>query len=105
VLPIRLKRACFAATQRSLGCHVASAESKSGPGVEPKNIERLFEPFYTTKPDGMGMGLSICRSIVEEHGGRLSATPGRPCGLAMQISLPAILRVGALENIASAAFS
>jgi C4-dicarboxylate-specific signal transduction histidine kinase len=61
----------------------------SGVGVEPKNIERIFEPFYTTKSDGMGMGLSICRSIIEEHGGRLFATPGRICGLAIEISLPA----------------
>jgi signal transduction histidine kinase len=61
----------------------------SGVGVEPNNIERIFEPFYTTKSDGMGMGLSICRSIIEEHGGRLFATSGRMCGLAIQISLPA----------------
>ena len=61
----------------------------SGPGVEPKNIERMFEPFYTTKPEGMGLGLAICRSIIEAHGGRLFAAPGRLGGLAMQISLPA----------------
>ena len=61
----------------------------SGVGVDPKNIERIFEPFFTTKTDGMGMGLSICRSIIEEHGGRLFATPGCMCGLAIQISLPA----------------
>ena len=60
----------------------------SGPGVESENIERIFEPFYTTKSGGTGMGLSICRSIVQEHGGRLFATPGHSCGLAMQISLP-----------------
>jgi hypothetical protein len=61
----------------------------TGPGVESKDIERIFEPFYTTRSDGTGMGLSICRSIVHEHGGRLFATPSRSCGLAMQISLPA----------------
>jgi signal transduction histidine kinase len=60
----------------------------TGPGVESGNIERIFEAFYTTKAEGMGMGLSICRSIVEAHGGRLFATPGRSCGLVMQISLP-----------------
>ena len=61
----------------------------SGPGIAPENIERIFEPFYTTKPQGMGMGLTICRSIVEAHGGRLVAAPGSLGGLAMQISLPA----------------
>jgi signal transduction histidine kinase len=58
-----------------------------GPGIDPKNIERIFKPFYTTKSQGMGMGLSICRSIVETHGGRLIAEPGRFQGLVFSVSL------------------
>src|SRR6516162_2554345 len=61
----------------------------SGPGTAPEDMSRIFEPFYTTKPQGMGMGLTICRSIVEAHEGCLVATPSRLGGLAMQISLAA----------------
>jgi C4-dicarboxylate-specific signal transduction histidine kinase len=79
----------------------------SGPGVEPKNITGIFEPFYTTKPTGMGMGLAICRSIVEAHGGRMFATPGRWYGLAVHISLPASAideaqKLGGVANAVSA---
>jgi PAS domain S-box-containing protein len=52
----------------------------SGPGLAPSNLEQLFAPFYTTKPDGLGMGLSICRSIIEAHGGRLWVTANLPRG-------------------------
>ena len=61
----------------------------SGPGLPPESFDRVFEPFYTTKPDsGMGMGLSICRSIVQAHGGRIwaSRTPGT--GATLQFALP-----------------
>jgi signal transduction histidine kinase len=60
-----------------------------GPGLAPASLERLFEAFYTTKPGGLGMGLSICRSIIDAHGGRLWASANAPQGAIFQFSLPA----------------
>ena len=59
----------------------------NGPGVEVEDLEKIFEAFFTTKSDGMGMGLSICRSIIESHAGRLWASRGNP-GLIFHVSLP-----------------
>ena len=60
----------------------------SGPGLDPAALERLFDAFYTTKTGGMGMGLSICRSIIEAHGGRIWAEANTPQGATFQFSLP-----------------
>jgi signal transduction histidine kinase len=60
----------------------------SGCGIDAERMPRIFEPFFTTKPHGMGMGLSICRSIIEAHGGRLWAVPRQPHGTAFYIQLP-----------------
>ncbi|HWN77661.1 MAG TPA: ATP-binding protein [Bradyrhizobium sp.] len=61
----------------------------TGPGLSPESLSRLFEPFYTTKPEGMGIGLCICRSIIEAHGGRLWATRCEPRGALFQFTIPA----------------
>jgi signal transduction histidine kinase len=68
---------------------VCVAVRDTGHGLRPESLPRLFEPFYTTKPDGMGMGLSICRSIIEAHGGRLWATGCEPRGALFQFTIPA----------------
>ncbi len=68
---------------------VSVAVRDTGHGLRPESLPRLFEPFYTTKPDGMGMGLSICRSIIEAHGGRLWATGCEPRGALFQFTIPA----------------
>jgi signal transduction histidine kinase len=68
---------------------VCVAVRDTGVGLRPESLPRLFEPFYTTKPDGMGMGLSICRSIIEAHGGRLWATNCEPRGAVFQFTIPA----------------
>jgi signal transduction histidine kinase len=60
----------------------------SGPGLAPATLERVFDAFYTTKSAGLGMGLSICRTIIEAHGGRLWATANIPHGATFQFTLP-----------------
>ncbi len=60
----------------------------SGPGIEPEHLGQIFDAFVTTKKDGMGMGLAICRMIIERHGGQLSASSGIDTGAQFEITLP-----------------
>ncbi len=75
-------------TEQSQPDAVLVAVRDSGPGIDPKDLERVFETFYTTKSGGIGMGLSISRSIVAAHGGRLWADVNAPRGAAFQFTLP-----------------
>ena len=67
---------------------VLVAVRDSGPGIDPEHLERVFEAFYTTKSSGVGMGLSICRSIIDAHGGRLWAEANEPRGAVFRFTLP-----------------
>ena len=67
---------------------VLVAVQDSGIGIDPEQIDRMFVAFVTTKPDGLGMGLSICRSIIEAHGGELWALSNDDAGATFQFTLP-----------------
>ena len=68
--------------------HVVVSVQDSGIGIDTENVNRLFEPFYTTKSQGTGMGLSICRSIIEAHGGRIWASSNSGAGATFYFALP-----------------
>jgi PAS domain S-box-containing protein len=73
---------------------VAVAVTDAGVGLDPGNVERVFDAFFTTKPGGLGMGLAICKSIVEAHGGRIGARPNAGRGTTFQFTLPGIPLAG-----------
>ncbi len=81
-------RELLISTRKTDSDGVLVAVRDSGPGLTPATLDRLFESFYTTKPGGLGLGLSICRSIVEAHGGRLWACANVPCGAVFQFTVP-----------------
>ena len=81
-------RELFITTAQAEPNGVLVAVKDSGPGVAPASLELLFAPFYTTKTDGLGMGLSICRSIIEAHGGRLWVTANQPRGAIFHFTVP-----------------
>nr|WP_256375322.1 ATP-binding protein [Bradyrhizobium sp. Ec3.3] len=76
-------------TENASGEGVRISVRDTGSGLSPETLLRVFEPFYTTRADGMGMGLAICRSIIEAHGGRLWATGCEPNGALFQFMIPA----------------
>ena len=83
-------RALNVSSKPSQPDEVIIAVEDSGPGIDPKDLGRIFDAFFTTKSQGMGMGLSICRSIVESHGGRLWASERRPPGSIFYLTLPSV---------------
>jgi signal transduction histidine kinase len=81
-------RELLISTEQDAAKEVLVAVHDCGPGIDPENLERVFEAFYTTKAKGVGMGLSICRSIINAHGGRLWAAANEPRGAVFQFNLP-----------------
>jgi len=81
-------RALLISTGQAEPGGVRVAVRDSGPGLDPASLEHLFNAFFTTKSSGMGMGLSICRSIIEAHDGQLCASANKPRGAVFQFTLP-----------------
>jgi signal transduction histidine kinase len=80
-------------SQRAENEQILVSVSDTGIGFPPQLAEKIFDPFFTTKPHGTGMGLRICRSIIESHGGRLWAVGNPSCGATFHVSLPAARKV------------
>jgi signal transduction histidine kinase len=68
--------------------HLLITVEDSGTGIDPNDLNSILEPFFTTKSNRMGLGLSICWSVIANHGGRLAVTDGRPHGSIFQVFLP-----------------
>jgi len=75
--------------ERHGGNAIIVAVEDSGPGIDPQQLKTIFDAFITTKPNGLGLGLAICRLIIERHKGHLSVAPAEPRGSAFRIVLPA----------------
>jgi signal transduction histidine kinase len=72
---------------------IVVAVEDSGPGIDPKNLDNIFGAFFTTKTQGMGLGLAICRMIIEHHGGHLTASSDGKSGAVFQFALPIMERL------------
>jgi signal transduction histidine kinase len=80
---------------------IVVAVQESGPGIDPKKSDSIFDAFVTTKPRGMGLGLALCRMIVERHEGQLLASPANPRGSVFRVILPAT-KLGSHDKVGSA---
>ena len=85
-------------TEVDQGSHIRVSVRDTGTGFEPQAMDQLFQSFYTTKDDGMGIGLSVSRSIIESHRGRLSATPNDGPGVTFSFSIPCATDVTELSR-------
>jgi signal transduction histidine kinase len=81
-------RELWISTEQTQTGGVRVAVRDSGPGIDPDHLDRVFQAFYTTKSSGVGMGLSICRSIIDAHGGRLWVDANELRGAVLRFSLP-----------------
>jgi C4-dicarboxylate-specific signal transduction histidine kinase len=88
MLPVTGRRRVLRIASACGNGRIAVRVDDNGIGVEESGIETMFEPFVSTKPDGMGMGLAVCRSIVEAHGGAIRADAVRPSGCRISFELP-----------------
>ena len=84
LLVLQVRRAASNAQQSWLEFSVAD----QGGGIDPAVAEQLFTPFFTTKAEGMGLGLSLCRTVIEQHGGHLEYSPNKPAGTIFRFTLP-----------------
>jgi signal transduction histidine kinase len=83
------ERVLIVRTERGQSDRILVSVADAGVGIEPENINRVFVAFHTTKPGGLGMGLAICRSIIEVHGGRLWVDANVPRGTIFRFTVPA----------------
>ena len=81
-------RNLFVGTEKDVSNRILLTIRDSGSGLDPENAHHIFDPLYTTKREGMGMGLAVSRGIIEAHDGRLWATPNEPVGAVFQFTLP-----------------
>jgi C4-dicarboxylate-specific signal transduction histidine kinase len=94
-------RELWVSTERTDSGEILVAVQDSGPGLDTENLARVFDAFYSTKPRGLGIGLSICRSIIETHRGRLWASRTEPHGATFQFTLPRVsLHIDAKRSVA-----